>query len=111
MVERNDCVGAICDQTKRALWEVTNVIDCIPDEIWERMYCKMPLWKHVYHMLHSLDQWFIDPNEYSDPMFHTKDLNNLDVVTEKTLTRADTPYSQNSNLVCNEPVTPSLLPT
>lgn len=32
--------------------------------------CDMPIWKHVYHMLHSCDQWFINPNEYTEPDFH-----------------------------------------
>ena len=48
--------SALVDQTERALWSVKNVMDCIPDTLWERPYCGMPLWKHLYHMLHSLDQ-------------------------------------------------------
>ena len=32
------------DQTKRALWEVKNVIDCVPDSLWNKEYCDMPLW-------------------------------------------------------------------
>ncbi|MFQ7552024.1 MAG: hypothetical protein ACLRMZ_19090 [Blautia marasmi] len=43
----------IREQTNRALWEVGNVIKCIPEDIWGKEYCGMPLWKHVYHMLHS----------------------------------------------------------
>ena len=64
---------------------------CIPDAIWEKEYCGMPLWKHVYHMLHSLDLWFINPDdtEYKEPEIHVKDLNNLDVVTKKTLSRKE----------------------
>lgn len=79
----------IQDQTKRALWEVKNVIDCIPDEMWNVLYCQMPCWKHVYHMLHSLDQWFINPRDpfYQEPEIHEHDLNNLDVVSSKKLTR------------------------
>ena len=38
----------IKEQTNRALWEVENVIACIPDAMWEKEYCGMPLWKHVY---------------------------------------------------------------
>lgn len=49
------------DMTVRALWEVQNVIDCIPDAIWEKPYGGRPLWQHVYHMLRKLDQWFINP--------------------------------------------------
>ena len=29
--------------------------------------CDMPVWKHVYHMLHSCDQWFINPFVYTEP--------------------------------------------
>ncbi len=79
----------ISDQTNRALWEVKNVIDCVPDELWNKEYCKMPCWKHIYHMLHSLDLWFINPRdkEYGEPKIHEKNLNNLDAVSVKQLTR------------------------
>ena len=37
--------------------------------------CDMPVWKHVYHMLHSCDQWFISPFEYEkEPDFHEPNL-------------------------------------
>lgn len=49
--------------------------------------CDMPIWKHVYHMLHSCDQWFINPNEYTEPDFHEPGLNSLDIPSEKTLSR------------------------
>lgn len=38
-------------------------------------------------MLHSCDQWFINPNEYVEPDFHVPNLNSLDVPSDKTLTR------------------------
>lgn len=31
--------------------------------------------------------WYINPRKYSEPPFHIKDLNNLDVYTNKTLSR------------------------
>ena len=50
--------------------------------------CEMPIWKHVYHMLHSCDQWFISPFEYDkEPDFHEPNLNFLDIPSEKVLTR------------------------
>lgn len=49
--------------------------------------CDMPIWKHVYHMLHSCDQWFINPNDYTEPDFHVPNLNSLDIPSEKTLSR------------------------
>jgi hypothetical protein len=80
-------MGIIRELTERALWEVKNVIDCIPEEMWEKNYCEMPVWKHVYHMLHSLDQWYINPNCYEEPDFHKPDLNNLDAVSNDSLNR------------------------
>ncbi|MHC1695906.1 MAG: hypothetical protein AB9835_11710 [Eubacteriales bacterium] len=49
--------------------------------------CDMPIWKHVYHMLHSCDRWFINPNEYTEPDFHVPDLNSLDIASDITLSR------------------------
>lgn len=50
--------------------------------------CDMPIWKHVYHMLHSCDRWFISPFEYDhEPDFHEPDLNSLDVPSGKVLSR------------------------
>ena len=85
---KQDTLTAIIeDQTRRALWEVKNIIDCIPDELWNKNYCEMPCWKHVYHMLHSLDLWYINPRDrhFKEPDIHEKDLNNLDVVSSKSL--------------------------
>ena len=66
----------IKEQTDRALWEVKNVIDCVPDDLWNKNYCDMPCWKHIYHMLHSLDFWYINSRdrEFTEPPFHEKDL-------------------------------------
>ena len=41
----------IKDQTNRALWEVRNVIDCVPESLWSKEYCEMPLYKHIYHII------------------------------------------------------------
>lgn len=90
-MNQDTLIEIIKEQTNRALWEVKNVIDCIPDELWDKEYCRMPCWKHVYHMLHSLDLWYINPRDrhYSEPDIHEKDLNNLDVVSDKTLSREE----------------------
>ena len=90
-MKQNQLNEIIADQTKRVLWEVKNVIDCVPENLWNKEYCDMPLWKHIYHMLHSLDMWFINPRDknYCEPSIHTENLNNLDVVSYKILSRND----------------------
>ncbi len=81
----------IVNQTRRALWEVKNVIDCVPDELWDKKYCEMPCWKHIYHMLHSLDLWYINPRDkdYTEPDIHEKDLNNLDAISCRCLSKEE----------------------
>jgi len=90
-MEENLLVVIIKDQTYRALWEVKNVIDCVPDELWNKAYCEMPCWKHIYHMLHSLDLWFVNPGDkdYTEPDIHEKELNSLDVIPSKYLLREE----------------------
>ena len=51
------------------------------------MLCDMPIWKHVYHLLHSCDQWFINPEHFCEPDFHEPNLNSLDIPSEKRLPR------------------------
>jgi hypothetical protein len=90
-MEVNSLASIIREQTNRALWEVKNVIDCVPDELWDRSYCDMPCWKHIYHMLFSLNLWFINPRDPSfiAPEIHEKGLNNLEVVSSKQLSKED----------------------
>ncbi|NLD59302.1 MAG: DinB family protein [Clostridiales bacterium] len=81
----------IRDQTRRALWEVKNAVECIPDALWDARRCDMPVWKHVYHMLHSLDRWFVNPRDrdFREPDIHEEGLNNLDVASERRLGRGE----------------------
>lgn len=70
--------------TDRALWETENLIKCIPDDLWEKRYDGLPMWKYIYHMLYSMDRWYINPRDaaYKDPDFHTESLADLNVVPE-----------------------------
>ena len=88
MSNQNLC-EIIRDETNRALWEVHNVIECVPDQLWNKLYCEMPMWKHIYHMLHSVDQWYINPRVYTQPFFHKEGLNNLDFTSNTSLSRTE----------------------
>lgn len=55
----------------------------------EFVLCDMPVWKHAYHMLHSCDQWFINPTQYTEPDFHEPGLNSLDIPSDSVLSRED----------------------
>lgn len=90
-MKQDNLIEIIEEQTNRALWEVQNIIDCVPDEMWNKKYCDMPCWKHIYHMLHSLDLWFINPKDknYQESSVHEKGLNSLDTASNKVLSRKE----------------------
>ena len=76
----------LCDDirylTDRALWETENLMKCIPDELWDKRYDGIPMWKYLYHTLYSMDRWYINPNDptYRNPEFHMDSLADLNVV-------------------------------
>lgn len=79
----------LCDDirylTDRALWETENLIKCIPDTLWNKRYDAIPMWKYLYHMLYSMDRWFINPydSSYQNPDFHTETLADLNVIPQE----------------------------
>jgi hypothetical protein len=93
----NHLVEAIRRNTKH-LFESASIMlqTCNMDYI----LCDFPVWKHVYHMLHSCDQYFINPHEYTEPTFHELNLNSLNIMTEKVLTRED--LNKYCDDVCNK---------
>ena len=75
--------------TVRALWETQNVLDCIPDALWDIRFGGAPVWQHIYHMLHELDQWFINPDDpdFVEPPVHHPHLQNLSIYPAAHLDR------------------------
>ncbi len=85
----------LCDDirflTERALWETENLIKCVPDRLWHKQYDAIPMWKYLYHMMYSMDRWYINPcdPDYRDPEFHMPGLNDLNVIPgDETVERA-----------------------
>jgi len=83
---KRELIDAIKRNTEN-LFENANIMlqTCNMDFI----LCDFPIWKHVYHQLHSLDQWFINPRRYTEPDFHEPNLNSIDIASEKVLSRED----------------------
>lgn len=82
----NDLINEILEQTKIFFH---NLKTCIQTCDMELELCGMKVWKHIYHTLHSVDCWFINPARYQEPPFHEPGLNSLDIKSEKILTKAD----------------------
>lgn len=79
-----ELVADVEEQTRVLLHNVDTMLQTC--EL-EAVLCEQPLWKHAYHLLHSLDRWFINPEQYQEPDFHEPGLNSLDLVSEHALTR------------------------
>ena len=81
--------AVIVEMTVRALWETQNLIDCIPDELWDNEYGGAPLWQILYYTLHKLDQWFVNPRDpgFAEPPIHTPGLDDLKTRPAVRLTR------------------------
>ena len=81
--------AVIVEMTVRALWETQNAMDCIPDEIWDKSYGGAPLWQYLYHTLHKLDQWFVNPADpgFVEPPIHAPHLDELGVCPAVRLSR------------------------
>ena len=84
----------ITEMTVRALWETQNVLDCIPDALWDIRFGGAPVWQHIYHMLHELDQWFITPDapDFVEPPVHPPHLQILSIYTPAHLDRRQIDY-------------------
>jgi hypothetical protein len=59
-----------------------NVRACLLTCDMDVLFAGIPIWKHVYHTLHSLDRCFINPEIYTEPPFHQPNLNSLSFKSE-----------------------------
>ena len=59
-------INTISIQAKQVFRNIQSVFDYVDDDILSAGLCKWPLWRQLFHMLHSMDQWFISPFEYED---------------------------------------------
>lgn len=79
-------VDNIMNQTKTLLFNLKITLHtCEMNDV----LFKVPIWQRLYYNMHSLDQWFINPECYCEPSFHESGLNSLDVPSEKVLNRIE----------------------
>lgn len=47
--------------------------------------CGSPVWRYVYHAIHSADKWFFNPVKYTEPDFHEEGMDNPDNPCSKVI--------------------------
>jgi hypothetical protein len=88
-IMKNSLVEIITRQINILFQNMQITLDEITDMQLVPQISDMPVWKHVYHTLHSLDQWFINPNRYKEPDFHIDKLNSLFDSSDKSLSKEE----------------------
>lgn len=82
-------IEIIFQQTKILFENVQETFNSIPDAEFDKVIIRAPHWQQFYHMLHSLDQWFINPNDYIEPDFHEPGMNYFDKKPQKSLSKSE----------------------
>jgi len=85
-------ISSIKTQTLIMLKNVKYTLKIVPSSKFNVLTSGQPYWRHFYHLIHSIDQWFIDPDNYVEPVFGAKGLNTLDgkpgkILSKKTITK------------------------
>jgi hypothetical protein len=68
-------VQIIAEQTQFLYRNIEAIFETLKEtDLTDKNICDWPLGEQIYHLLHSLDQWFINPNRYEEPSsFSSKD--------------------------------------
>ena len=64
-MEKN-LVSIIRSQSTQLFKNTEYLFDYVDNRLLAEKICKWPLWRQLYHLLHSMDQWFINPYMYKD---------------------------------------------
>jgi len=63
-------IKTIQTQSGVLLENIQVTLNSCDDSLLEKPFPTWPIWKQFYHMLHSLDEWFINPVEFKEPSIH-----------------------------------------
>lgn len=64
----DELTGIIDAQTQILFVNAEDTLNAIEeDQLYDTAICDWPLGEQVYHALHSLDQWFVNPNDFEEP--------------------------------------------
>jgi len=78
---------SIRNQTRQIFQNIEILLGEIPANEFDTTKGGFKTWKHFYHLIHSLDKNFIDPDNYIEPEFHKKNLNIIYLDDENKLTK------------------------
>jgi hypothetical protein len=66
---------SVKNQTKQIFQNIDILFDTIPENEFDTAKGGFKTWRHFYHLIHSMDKNFIDPENHMEPEIHKKNLN------------------------------------
>ena len=76
-------------QSKQIFQNIKILFDSIPEEEFKTIKGGFPTWKHFYHLIHSIDKNFINPNSFQEPTFHQKNMDIIYMESGKKLSKKE----------------------
>jgi hypothetical protein len=59
-------IEIIKNQSRQLFQNTEFIFEYVDDRLLAKKICNWPLRRQMYHMFHSMDQWFINPFKYKD---------------------------------------------
>ena len=82
---------SVRQQSIQIFKNIESIFDVVTDGNIGSRIGVFPVWKQLYHLLHSMDKNWIDPSDYVEPAFHVKNLDIIFLESDTALDR-DTLY-------------------
>lgn len=78
----NEVLGTVRRQSEKLFRNIEFILDFSDDHLLQRPIPRWPLWRQLFHLLHSLDQWFINPYAYVEPTEDANAIKSLDITID-----------------------------
>ncbi len=79
---------SVRNQSRQIFQNIEIVLDALQAEEFASRKGGFATWKHLYHLIHSLDKNLIDPSSFAEPDFHRKNMDIIYLDTEPALTKS-----------------------
>ncbi len=72
-------VDILKEQTQILFWNLENSINTVPEDKIGTILYDAPIWWYIYHTLHSLDKWFINPTSFNETISEKSEFSKEDL--------------------------------
>jgi len=82
----DDLIRIIKEQTQTLYLNTDAILDALNEsDLYDKNICDWPLGDQIYHMLHSMNYWFINPSLYPEPDYSPTDKGTKKILTKNEI--------------------------